>query len=329
MQRRTHLKQLLAGGALLATAPWMLPGCSRGQPEVNEAPAAPQGILPAIGVQLFLVRDLLRSDPRGTIAALASIGFSELEMFGFGGSSTFIDDPFFGLSLAEFKEVLAANNLVVPAVHFSGTAENVSGSAELALELGARHLIQAMAPDFIRRDAPVPAVSGLADAGHAARIAADLNRLGEACRRSGIGFAYHNHHMEFAVFEGTNAYDVLLAETDPGLVDMELDVGWAQAAGISAADYLEKHPSRFISCHLKDFNPALPMGAPSATAPIPEMVRMVPPGEGIIDFARLGAAMRNASLRHGYLEVDLPQGDPLEVCRRGYTALAAIPGVAT
>jgi sugar phosphate isomerase/epimerase len=103
---------------------------------------------------------------------------------------------------------------------------------------------------------------------------------------------------------------------------MELDVGWAKIAGVDAADYLERFPGRFVACHLKDFNPQLPRATAPATAPIPEMVQLVPPGEGIIDFSRILAVMQRTGVHHGYVEVDLAQGDPLDACRRGYRYLA-------
>ncbi len=270
-----------------------------------------------------MVRDLLQKDIRGTLTALSTMGFSELEMFGFGGGSVFIEDPFFGLKLPEFKQLIGDLGLTIPTVHYSGNAEQVPQNAALALEIGAGHLIQAMAPDFIRRTPEGAVVSGVKDADQMRSIAANLNALGTACKASGIGFAYHNHHMEFAQLGDVRGYDILLAETDPALVQMELDIGWARAAGVDGADYLERFPTRFIACHLKDFNPAIPLPAASASAPIPEMIQMVTPGEGVVDFGRTLAVMRKNGIQHGYIEVDLPQGDPLDVCRRGYDSLIA------
>lgn len=325
MNRRAHLKALLAGGMTLAAAPWFLVGCSRESPPLPGAIPSSEAARRKIGVQLFMVRDLLQKDARGTLTALSGIGFTELEMFGFSGNSLFTDDPFFGLTLAEFKQLTSDLGLAIPTIHYSGNEEQVPANAERALELGASHLIRAMAPDFITRTAEGAVVSGVTDAAQMQRIAADLNRLGAACKASGIGFAYHNHHMEFAQLGQVNGYDILLAETDPALVQMEMDIGWARAAGIDGVDYLERFPGRFIACHLKDFNPAIPLPAASPTAPIPEMAQMVPPGAGIIDFARALSVMSATGVQHGYIEVDLPQGDPLELARSGHDHLAGMP----
>src|SRR5437879_11747288 len=64
--------------------------------------------------------------------------------------------------------------------------------------------------------------------------AADLfNKAGEASKKAGIQFGYHNHSFEFDPAEslgGKLPYDFLLAETDPKLVAMEMDLCWISVA---------------------------------------------------------------------------------------------------
>lgn len=283
----------------------------------------------AIGAQLFTVRELLKQDPRGTLETMARIGFKEIELFGFGGRSTWISDPLFGMTPAEFKKLLGDLGLTVPTVHFSATEDVVDRVAAVALEIGAHHLIQAMASDFIKHDGNMPIVSGVKDKAQVLKLADSWNRLGEKCKRAGIGFAYHNHHMEFAQLGDEIAYDVMLANSDPELVRLEMDIGWAAVAGIDGTEYLDKFPQRFIACHLKDYNPQLPKEAPSAKAPIPEQLQLIPPGEGTIDFNKVLAAMQRNGVKHGYVEIDVPVGDPMDNCRRGYNYLASLQKPAT
>jgi sugar phosphate isomerase/epimerase len=333
MNRRAHLKTLISAAGVLAASPWLTACAQDGRSDQGNkssketAGAAPQpknGAALKLGAQLFTVRSLLRDDPKGTLAALSKIGFAEVEMFGFGGSSNFISDPLFGLTLPEFKRVLADLGLAVPTLHFSATDDGVAQVAQTALELGAHHLIQAMAPEFQQHTADGLVISGIKDVAQVHQLADKLNHLGEICKRSGIGFAYHNHHMEFVSLGDVRAYDILLARTDPGLVQMELDIGWAAVAGVDGAQYLDRYPARFIACHLKDLNPQLPAAPASARSPIPQMTQLVPPGEGTIDFPKVLAAMHRAKVRHGYIEVDLPVGDPMDNCRRGYNYLASL-----
>lgn len=282
-----------------------------------------------IGAQLFTVRELLKKDPRGTLETLAKIGFKEIELFGFGGRSTWISDPLFGMTTAEFKKLLGELGLSVPTVHFSATEDVVDQVAAVALEIGAHHLIQAMAPDFIKHDGNRPIVSGVKGKDQVLKLAESWNRLGERCKRAGIAFAYHNHQMEFARLGDEIAYDVMLANSDPELVHLEMDIGWAAVAGIDGTEYLDKFPQRYIACHLKDYNPKLPIEAPSAKAPIPEQLQLIPPGEGIIDFKKVLGSMQRNGVKHGYVEVDVPVGDPMDNCRRGYDYLASLQTRAT
>ena len=61
--------------------------------------------------------------------------------------------------------------------------------------------------------------------------AAKFNAIGAACRERGLQFLYHNHDWEFVKFEGESALDLLLAATDPELVELELDVYWVKKGG--------------------------------------------------------------------------------------------------
>ena len=100
---------------------------------------------------------------------------------------------------------------------------------------------------------------------------------------------YHNHHMEFTRLGSARAYDLQLKHTDPELVRIELDVGWAKAGGVEPHDYLAQYPGRFVSCHLEDFAPDRPP-ADLSGAPIPNMSHMAP-GDGVVDFAKVLAEM--------------------------------------
>lgn len=329
MNRRAHLKTLLSAAGVAAASPWLLSACSKepaapAPAAIPPEPATPAIVPMAIGAQLFTVRDLLKQDPRATLETMSQIGFKEIELFGFGGTSSWISDPLFGLSPAEFKKLLGDLGLSVPTVHFSATEDVVDQVAAVALEIGAHHLIQAMAPDFIKPGKDMPIVTGVKDKDQVLKLAESWNRLGEKCKRAGIGFAYHNHQMEFAMLGEERAYDLMLANSDPELVRLEMDIGWAAVAGVDGTEYLDKFPRRFIACHLKDYDPKLPIEAPSPRAPIPEQLQLIPPGEGTIDFRKVLASMQRNGVKHGYVEIDVPVGDPMDNVRRGYNYLASL-----
>lgn len=100
------------------------------------------------------------------------------------------------------------------------------------------------------------------------RAAADFNAYGAAARKRGMKFYQHNHAEEFSFASdqpGVRLYDVLLAETDPKLVYLEMDVYWAFAAKhrfsktgdgrpapLDPLKYVLKQPDRYPLFHVKD-----------------------------------------------------------------------------
>jgi sugar phosphate isomerase/epimerase len=85
-------------------------------------------------------------------------------------------------------------------------------------------------------------------------VAESFNKAGESCKKLGLKFGYHNHEYEFESDNGTVLYDILLQETDPDLVNMELDLGWVIVAGKDPLDYFSRFPGRFPLWHLKDMD---------------------------------------------------------------------------
>jgi sugar phosphate isomerase/epimerase len=86
------------------------------------------------------------------------------------------------------------------------------------------------------------------------KVAAQFNKAGEACKKLNIKFGYHNHDYEFEKENGSVLYDVLVENTDPAVVCMELDLGWVVATGSNPLDYFAKYPGRFPLWHLKDMD---------------------------------------------------------------------------
>ena len=317
MNRRTYLKlACLAGGAALTQPRGLLASALT----VAERNAAKPDQSAPLGLQLFTVREQLQADVRKTLMTIGAIGYREVELFGFGGN-LFIDNPLFGLTPSEFKAALGEAGLTAPAAHVSGRIENIAEVAGVAHALGVKHLIVSMAPEFLSvRDGKV-VVSGVTGRDQIDRIAARLNRQGEECRTNGIDFGYHNHHMEFAAIGDECAYDYLVAQTEPALVKLELDAGWASAAGVDPGQYVTRYADRVIACHLKDFDPSLPLSDDRERYPIPEQSQMTEPGSGKIDFSRLVEALNKADVRHRFVEIDVAP-EPLQSIERGFQYLS-------
>jgi sugar phosphate isomerase/epimerase len=119
---------------------------------------------------------------------------------------------------------------------------------------------------------------------------------------------------------------VLLANTDPALVKMELDLFWASISDVDPIQIFEKNPGRFPLCHFKDLaqkthlsdplhaldNPASADSAKNAMADL---------GHGIIDFKSIIAHAEQAGLKHYIVERDLSK-DPVTTMKEGYSYLS-------
>jgi sugar phosphate isomerase/epimerase len=247
--------------------------------------------LQRIGVQLYTLRDRLERDVPGTLQQIAAIGYGEVETH-----------DLFGLSATEFRSLLDGNGLATPAGHvpIGAMRDNLEGVLATAQTLGQRWVVVPWLPEAERT------LAGYR------RVAADLNRAGEAAQTRGMRVAYHNHEWEFLPVDGTRTgYDLLLDETDAALVDLELDLFWAVQAGQDPVELFQRQPGRFPLCHVKDM---VGIGAEQ---------RMVEVGEGEIDFARIFAHGELAGLRHYFVEHDNPQ-DSLASIQISYQNLSEL-----
>src|SRR3989475_4408761 len=127
------------------------------------------------------------------------------------------------------------------------------------------------------------------------------NRAAAQAHDAGLQFAYHNHDFEFARTEGRLPYDVLIAETDPKLVQFEIDLYWMVKGGQDPLAYFARLPGRVPMVHVKD----------SAGPPAH---RMVDVGAGKIDFKKIFAQRDQAGIRHFFVEHDQP-ADPFASIR--------------
>lgn len=252
------------------------------------AEASGDRTLDKIGVQLYTVRRLLEQDFEGTLEAVAEIGFHEVEFH-----------DYFGREPQQVRDLLERLGLDAPAAHFPWNSfrEDPDSVIETAKAVGHRYALLAWLPPEDR--------STLAQY---RELAAFCNELGTACKSAGLKFAYHNHDFEFMPVEGRVPFDLLLNETDPDLVDFEIDLFWIVKGGQDPFEYFEKYPGRFTLCHVKDM------------AADQDMVEV---GAGQLDFASIFARSEQAGLEYYFVEHDEP-ADPLASIEASFDHLAAL-----
>ena len=136
-----------------------------------------------------------------------------------------------------------------------------------------------------------------------------FNKTGEACKKAGVQFAYHNHTTEFDSVEGNRPFDYILSNTDKNLVKMELDLAWASKANQDPVALFDQHPGRFPLWHVKDLD---------ATTKNPTQV-----GNGYIDFKRIFEHSSKSGLKYFFVEQDGAK-QPLEDVTTSYNNLKKI-----
>src|SRR2546428_895006 len=162
----------------------------------------PAATLDRIGLQLYTVRGALERDFEGTLDRVAAIGYREVEFAGY-----------YGKTPHEVWVALEKRGLAAPSAHvpFETLKGNWRGALEDARVVGHRYVVVPWIPPDERRS-----LDGYK------RVARLFNRAGAVARELGLQFAYHNQAFEFARLGGRVPYDVLLADTDPKLVALEL-----------------------------------------------------------------------------------------------------------
>ena len=84
-------------------------------------------------------------------------------------------------------------------------------------------------------------------------LATRLNKVGETLAKSNVQLLYHNHNCELLrVNAAQTAYDLLLNETDPGVVNFEFDSYWFTEGGANALNVMQKLGPRMKLWHIND-----------------------------------------------------------------------------
>ncbi|GAA2096108.1 sugar phosphate isomerase/epimerase [Streptomyces albiaxialis] len=276
---------MLGGGSALAAQP---SGGGRHRPIV------PRGKL---GIQLYTLRD--QTQALGFARVFEELRRYDYDSVEFAGYTQGTGD----ISLKQLRRLMRDNGLRGIGSHvgyYSDNPDDYTFATQLdkvvddAAALGLPHVGTAASPDRYGRT-----VDGWK------RAAADFNAYGEAARKRGLKFYQHNHQMEFGFAEDrpdVRLYDVLLEETDPELVYLEMDIYWAYAgkyrfskrpdgtpAPFEPLDYVKSAPHRYPLFHVKDGE------HDEASA---DGYHMVDVGDGDIDYERFIGALTRRKGRH-------------------------------
>lgn len=177
---------------------------------------------------------------------------------------------------------------------------------------------------------PFPAMKSI---GAVVDFAKQANEYAERLQEQGLSLYYHNHHIEFAKFDGKYMLDII-AENSPAM-GMEIDVHWVQRGGLDPVRTLEKYAGRTAMVHLKDYRigelPEASFGMLDSgdivgfMTEFKNVVQFAEVGEGNLDFAAIIPAAQAAGAEYLLVEQDELYGRTVwEALQTSYDNLIAL-----
>lgn len=237
-----------------------------------------------MGLQLYTIRDAMAKDAQGTLKTVAALSYEDLETYGFDPQN----GSYYGFTATAFKQVLDHLGLTTSSGHYdlyrylnapeADLLSYVDRCMEGAHTLGQKYITWPwLAPEDRSLD-------------QFRKLASKLNMVGAHIQKnSSLGFAYHNHDYEFTDQGGKNGYQVIMEQTDPALVKLQIDLYWVvRASGQSPAHFFSKQPGRFVMWHIKDMD--------RTTQDYTEL------GNGVIDYTQILPGFKTAGLEYYFLE---------------------------
>ncbi len=238
----------------------------------------------------------MREDALGTLREVARAGYRAVELVGYGNAD-----------VDSIGELLSDLDVSVLGAHIS--YEDLGADLDTAIAdlvaLDAEYLVvqQARPRDWSTVDS-------------IRRLAATLNEWGAASLERGLSLGYHGYHpieAEFALLPtGVAAYDLMVAETDPSLVTIQVDTYWVTRVGRDTAQVLASLAGRVPTLHLKDMAP-------------PPVEGDVPVGDGVLPWPEILDAAEAAGT--SWLVVE-QEDDPANAFRDIRRSLAFVRGLA-
>lgn len=281
--RRNFLKQSILGSALVSLSGPSFISCNKPR-QIKE-----------LGLITGVIREEIKKDYKATLTRVSEIGYTYLEI-----------GNYLGPSMEDFKAFLKEINLI-PIAGGTSMADmmdkiKLAGMVKEALEMGKEYMICYW-----------PWLDGGTDKELKDFLeAADrLNVIGQQCREFGIKFAFHNHDKEFVPVEGYDwGYEAILENTDPELVDMQLDLYWIVKGGADPLVLFDRYPGRYKIFHVKDMENSA------------EKLYTCP-GYGVLDFAGIFAKSKEAGVKYYIVEIDR-HPDPMQCVEDSFNYLSRL-----
>ena len=202
----------------------ILSGCNAGHDPLHD-----------IGIIHNVVRQMIKKQPRETMAMLVEMGYKYLEFRGtYGENPAELKKYMDEIGLKPLAGGSTLGNLI--------KGDNLQKTIDDYLQMGKSYLVCYTPTRKLMNEPTWDEAKFNVD---------ELNRIGEICKNNGLRLAFHNHEKEFQKIDGREVYDYLLEHTDPELVKLEVDLFWAHNC-TDIRKYFTKYPGRFELVHVKD-----------------------------------------------------------------------------
>jgi sugar phosphate isomerase/epimerase len=265
-------------------------------------PAFAQRVVP-LGLQLYTVRQDLANDFDGTVKKVRDIGIRNVQA----------NLTMNGKTSEQQKKLYDSMGISWKSVHAGGN--DLRDKPQAVIDEAKAAGITNITCSFPLYPADRPAFMAGPTVDDWKKNADTFNKIGALCQKAGLSFGYHNHNVEFRKVGGVVPYDLLLKETDPALVQMEMDIGWVVAGGADPVAYLTKYPNRYYSLHIKDLKN---QGIPNNDM---KMISAII-GKGIVDWKAVLAAAHKTKVERAFLEIEEPYDpSPLEMVKQSFDYL--------
>jgi sugar phosphate isomerase/epimerase len=270
-----------------------------------------------VGLQLYTLGGTIDDDVPGTLKKVADIGYKDVE------SAFSVKGGYYGMTSKEFAKLTSDMGLSWVSHHTIGTPFKIPpGGFKMpaGMDTTRLHQMRNMPPMKNLSDDYQQVIDEVAEGGLKYLVCSTiplstteeinqaveiLSKSGEAAKKAGVTLCYHNHMHEFEKVDGNIPYDRLL-QISPDILKMELDLGWASAAGMDPVEMFKKNPGRYPLWHVKDI----------------VMAQKLPTeiGNGGIDFKRIFAASKESGMQYFFVEQD-GATHPIESITTSYTYL--------
>lgn len=237
-----------------------------------------------IGLQLYSLREDMKTDPAGTVKKVGEMGYAFVETAGYS------DGKFYGMEPEAFKALVEENGMKFISSH---TGQNLPDSAswdqtmawwDICIEAHKKAGVSYIVQPWMGKEG-YESLDGLA------RFCKYFEAVGEKCNAQGIRFGYHNHDKEFSQLDSVTIYNYMLENTDPVKVMFQMDLYWVVEGNANPLDYFEKYPGRFELWHVKD---EAEVGA-----------------SGKMDFAAIYTQVEKSGMKYQIVEVERYNFEPI------------------